>query len=579
MENQKLIKVFLTFFLICMFMLPVSAIASSGGIDYGDSELVDSNAPNSKQESSRPNEDNGSWLPNWLESTIGRTKKTILNTWNGTKEVATDGFDLIKDKTNESIEWIGDKLQGVGEWWNERSLLEKSLMILGAGATILTGGVALGVISAGAAVIAGISGAASYGLYAMNTDQVSLAGGLGMMTLGAFGGIGIGALRGVGMLGARGSSLITAASKGISSSRMGRAIGALGQTRVGAAILSGTRAAIRVARPVLSVISSKGALTGAAISSLFAGGTHVYNTMVNGEPLDSKAMINDMVVWGAAGAIGVGLASKTFQGIGTFTKSKVLKTASSATVGGTSEYALGNLFQGKSPGIKKTLMVAGLSLALGGAVVLGPVLTNVGKQGDGVGTVANKNDLMTTNNEANDVLIRPSSRLRMDLQYFSNNTHQRNTWNEFQSHHKNVFINSTQASSAYKELIARQSPWPHQYEPIKTTLKPGTRFEMALGSGQPVNRPGGFGTFNKIDDTRFVREILAVKESWKPDLSKVVTYEVIEELPVNKGRVGPQIDENTNKYLPGGGTQVEMLVSPKDRMKYLKVVDERTINE
>ncbi len=145
-------------------MLPVSAIANSGGIDYDNSDLVDSNTTSSNQESSKENETNSWWIPNWFESTMDSTKKTIGSTWNGIKEVASGGFDLIKDKTTEGLKWVGDKLHGIGEWWSERSVLEKSLIILGAGATILTGGVALGVISAGAAVVAGIGGAVSYGL-------------------------------------------------------------------------------------------------------------------------------------------------------------------------------------------------------------------------------------------------------------------------------------------------------------------------------------------------------------------------------------------------------------------------------
>ncbi len=428
-------------------MLPVSAIASSGSIDYDKSELVDSNTTSSNQESSKDKKDNSWWIPNWFENATDKTKKTLVNTWNGTKEIAISGFDLIRDKTNQGIEWISDKLHGVGEWWSERSLLEKSLIILGTGAAILTGGVALGFISAGAAVVAGIGGAINYGLYAMNTDDASLVGGLGMMTLGALGGIGFGALRGIGVLGARGGSLLTAASKGISHSRVGGVIkngmSALGRTRVGTAILSSTGAVVRAARPVLGLISSKGALTGGAISSVFAGGTHVYNTVVNGEPLDSKAMINDMVVWGAAGAVGAGLATKTFQGIGTLTKSKGLKTASSSTVGGTSEYVLGNLFEGKSPGIKKTLMVAGLSLTLGGAVAFGPSLGNIAKQDEIISSAMNNQPLVNNKSAPQSNSIERTGTLsgsnsyvggnvrkngsdltgipKVDLQFFSNN--------------------------------------------------------------------------------------------------------------------------------------------------------------
>ena len=39
------------------------------------------------------------------------------------------------------------------------------------------------------------------------------------------------------------------------------------------------------------------------------------------------------------------------------------------------------------------------------------------------------------------------------------------------------------------------------------------------------------------------------------------------------GKVGPQIEEPLGSYLPGGGHQIQMLVSPAERMKYLKVVE------
>ncbi|HZH61962.1 MAG TPA: hypothetical protein VEY70_20815 [Metabacillus sp.] len=58
----------------------------------------------------------------------------------------------------------------------------------------------------------------------------------------------------------------------------------------------------------------------------------------------------------------------------------------------------------------------------------------------------------------------------------------------------------------------------------------------------------------------------------------MVTYEVVDELPVISGKVGPQIDEPIGKYLSGGGHQVQMLVSPADRMKYMKVIEVRKIN-
>lgn len=60
----------------------------------------------------------------------------------------------------------------------------------------------------------------------------------------------------------------------------------------------------------------------------------------------------------------------------------------------------------------------------------------------------------------------------------------------------------------------------------------------------------------------------------------MVTYRVKPgvELPVLEGPVGPQIDINANKYLTGGGTQIQMLI---DRgvniMDYLEVVSVHSI--
>lgn len=73
---------------------------------------------------------------------------------------------------------------------------------------------------------------------------------------------------------------------------------------------------------------------------------------------------------------------------------------------------------------------------------------------------------------------------------------------------------------------------------------------------------------------------LAVKSDWKADCSKVVTYKVKEgvELPVVKGPVGPQIDLNADKYLPGGSIQIEMLLDRSiNKMDYLEVVSVRSI--
>ncbi|HEY9062696.1 MAG TPA: RHS repeat-associated core domain-containing protein [Pseudobacteroides sp.] len=152
-----------------------------------------------------------------------------------------------------------------------------------------------------------------------------------------------------------------------------------------------------------------------------------------------------------------------------------------------------------------------------------------------------------------------------------------NTWNEFQKANKGKHASTKDAAEVYKRLVTDQSPWPDGFTPTNDVLKPRTRFEMALGPGQPVTTPGKFGTFDTIKDVDFVRNDLAVKQDWKPDLDRVVTYEVTKDLPVKLGPVGPQIDKPVGKYLPGGASQLEMMVAPGDRMNHLKVVSVRNI--
>ncbi|WP_113929473.1 LXG domain-containing protein [Bacillus sp. P14.5] len=149
-------------------------------------------------------------------------------------------------------------------------------------------------------------------------------------------------------------------------------------------------------------------------------------------------------------------------------------------------------------------------------------------------------------------------------------------YTEFELDTKELYKSTEDRAKAFMKILEDQDPWPLGFnkDVAKTTLKPGARFEMALGPGQPWDRPGGFGTFDRITDTNYVRNQLAVKSEWKPDIDRVVVYEVIEELPVISGKVGPQIEEGAGKYLSGGGHQVQLLVKPADRMKYLKKIEE-----
>ena len=156
----------------------------------------------------------------------------------------------------------------------------------------------------------------------------------------------------------------------------------------------------------------------------------------------------------------------------------------------------------------------------------------------------------------------------------------RQAFEEFFQATKGQYSSTEEQGNVFMKILKEEDPWPLGFnkDAAKTTLKPGTRIEMAISPGQIEERPGGFGTFDNIKDVDYVRNQLAVKADWKPEIDRVVTYEVVDDLPVISGEVGPQIDEPLGKYLSGGGHQVQMLVSPADRMKHLKVVEVRTIN-
>ena len=139
------------------------------------------------------------------------------------------------------------------------------------------------------------------------------------------------------------------------------------------------------------------------------------------------------------------------------------------------------------------------------------------------------------------------------------------------------FATPQQAEEAYRTLVEGASPWPDWYVPQQVTLPPGTRFQMALSSTQPSTQPGGFGTFDFIDEVSDVREGLAVRQEWKPDIARVVTYEVVVPLPAKVGPVGAQVDPRNCTLLWGRLSQLEMTVPREDRMKYLRIVKERII--
>lgn len=133
------------------------------------------------------------------------------------------------------------------------------------------------------------------------------------------------------------------------------------------------------------------------------------------------------------------------------------------------------------------------------------------------------------------------------------------------------------AEAAYGELVTGQSPWPSWFTPALSWLPQGTLFQMALGTGQPTDRPGGFGTFDNILNVAEIREYLAVLQVWKPDIDRVATYRTTQQMVAMIGPIGPQVDAETCELLPGRYSQFQMVVPPQDRMNYLELVGVRAI--
>jgi hypothetical protein len=135
------------------------------------------------------------------------------------------------------------------------------------------------------------------------------------------------------------------------------------------------------------------------------------------------------------------------------------------------------------------------------------------------------------------------------------------------------------ADAAYQTLLGRQSPWPEWHQPSIVTLPAGLRFQVALSPGQGTDCPGAFGTFDRIPDLRYVRYSLAVKIAWKPEIDRVATYEIVTPLPADTGVVGPQVDTDAGRYLPGGGSQFETAKGPcAERAAHLRVVEVRPVH-
>lgn len=133
------------------------------------------------------------------------------------------------------------------------------------------------------------------------------------------------------------------------------------------------------------------------------------------------------------------------------------------------------------------------------------------------------------------------------------------------------------AQVAFDRLVKTMSPWPDWAQPQLMVLTAGTRLQMAMAPGQQDNQAGGFLTFDGIASVAEVRRLLAVRGDWKPQVNRVVTFEITRDVAAAVGPIGPQLDPTSCQLLPGGWTQVELLVAPADRMNYLNPVGSRDI--
>lgn len=135
------------------------------------------------------------------------------------------------------------------------------------------------------------------------------------------------------------------------------------------------------------------------------------------------------------------------------------------------------------------------------------------------------------------------------------------------------------AEQAYLTVLDRSSPWPDWFTPQETILPIGTRMQIALAPDQPADKPGGYATFDRIVTVRHARDHLAIRTAWKPALGRVAVYEVVAPMPARIGPIASQIDPATCRLLIGRWSQIEFRVPYKQRMDYLIVVDEFTLEK
>ncbi|MXO90215.1 hypothetical protein [Pontixanthobacter aquaemixtae] len=134
------------------------------------------------------------------------------------------------------------------------------------------------------------------------------------------------------------------------------------------------------------------------------------------------------------------------------------------------------------------------------------------------------------------------------------------------------YATSAEANAAYTDLVKNTPPWPSYMLPSVARLEPGRRFQMAFSKAQPNDKPGGFGTFDRIGSVEEVREDLAVLLTWKEDVDRVVTFEITKPTLVLVGPIGPQVDPVACKLLHGRYSQFQLLMPPAERKDYMRFI-------
>jgi hypothetical protein len=361
--------VLLWMFAMLVLVSPIQhAIAStnvSGGIDYTKSQLTPTLEQGAKKNPPNNNggggggggngngeeEDDRPWWKKVVDVAVDKVKKgaeTVV-------ETVKDAGEYISDKTSEIVD-------ATTEWWNERSLLEKSLIIVGVIATVVTLGAAAGVISAGAALTMGVMGAANYALYAATTDNVSFWGGLMWGGLGMVGG-GIG-------LAAKGAKFLAPARAALSSGKAA-IVGRLGAL-VPAAV-KGSRFYPMIASAARTIIP--GMMKGAVAGSGLAVYTHMAKWAITGETPNWGDVARDAMIWGASGAVAGGIFKPVTNVASKFvSKGKAMVAGASSSAG--SESVVSDWLEGKNIDLKKAAIAASAVVVLGGAGVLATQMTN-----------------------------------------------------------------------------------------------------------------------------------------------------------------------------------------------------------